>query len=195
MRRLLLATRNAHKLAEARAILAAASVAVVGADEAGLPDVAETGTTFEENALIKARAGFAHTGLPTLADDSGLCIRALNDAPGVYSARFAQQNGGYPAVFEVIQRRLGNASDRSAFFKCCIAFAAGAEHHFFTGEVHGRIAPEARGGKLFGYDPIFVPDGYAQTFGELDERVKNALSHRARALEKLVAFLARGAAG
>lgn len=193
MRKLLLATHNAHKLAEARAILAAALIEVVGAIEAGLPDVAETGATFEENALIKARAGFARTGLPTIADDSGLCIRALNDEPGVYSARFASRHGGYPAVFEVIRRRLSDAPDRSAFFKCCIALATGEdEHRFFIGETHGRIAEAPRGDKLFGYDPIFVPDGYAQTFGELDDRVKNVLSHRARALEKLVAFLMRG---
>lgn len=189
MRKILLATHNAHKLGEVRAILSRAAVEVIGAGEVGLPDTEETGATFEENALLKARAGFLRTGLPTLADDSGLCIRALNDAPGVHTARFAQQHGGYPAVFDVIQKMLGDAPDRRAFFKCCLALITEKEQHLFIGEAHGRISRHPRGDRLFGYDPIFVPDGYHQTFAELDESIKNSISHRARALEKLVSFL------
>ncbi len=188
--RLVLATQNAHKLAEVRAMLAPLGITVIGGGEAGLVDVPENGTTFAENALIKARAGFQQTGMPTLADDSGLCIAAMGDAPGIRSARFASEHGGYPAVFDVVQRLIGDNPDRSAYFMCCLALVTedGAEH-VFTGRVDGTIARTATGTHLFGYDPIFVPTGYDASFGALDEAVKNRISHRARAMCQLVDFL------
>lgn len=189
LNRLVLATQNAHKLAEVRAMLAPLGITVVGGAEVGLTDVPENGVTFEENALIKARAGFAQTGIPTLADDSGLCITAMGGEPGIKSARFASENGGYPAVFDVVQRLIGDSSDRSAYFCCCLALVTGeGEEHLFAGRVNGTIAPSPTGTHLFGYDPIFVPDGYDKSFGELDEKIKNSISHRACAMKKLVDF-------
>lgn len=187
---LVLASHNAHKLEEVRAILAPLGVSVIGAAEAGLSDINETGTTFRENALLKARAAFAQTGLPTLADDSGLCINALDGAPGLYSARFAQEHGGYPAVFDEVWKRMGNNPDRSAYFMCCMALVMAPDsEHVFIGKMTGSIAPRASGTHLFGYDPIFIPDGYTETCGVLDPEIKNKLSHRAKALEQLIAFL------
>ncbi len=188
--KLVLASHNAHKLEEVRAILAPLGVSVIGAAEAGLSDINETGTTFRENALLKARAAFAQTGLPTLADDSGLCINALDGAPGLYSARFAQEHGGYPAVFDEVWKRMGDTPDRSAYFMCCMALVTAPDsEHVFIGKMTGSIAPRASGTHLFGYDPIFIPDGYTETCGVLDPEIKNKLSHRAKALEQLIAFL------
>ncbi len=188
--KILLATHNAHKLEEARALLAPFGITVVGGDEVGLTDVAETGKTFVDNALLKAQAGFAQTGLPTLADDSGLCIAALGGAPGTHSARFAAEHGGYPAVFTEVQNRIGDNPDRSAYFECCLAFVTGdGPAHVFSGRVPGTIAREATGTHLFGYDPIFVPDGYTDSFGVLGNDVKNNLSHRARAMKLFMKFL------
>lgn len=188
--KLVLASHNAHKIEEVQAILSPLGITVIGATEAGLTDVEETGTTFEENALLKARAGYAQTGLPTLADDSGLCINALGGAPGLYSARFAQKHGGYPAVFNTVWEQMGDNPDRTAYFICCMALVTGPNsEHLFIGKMTGRIAPEASGIHLFGYDPIFIPDGYDVTCGVLDSDIKNKISHRAKALEKLLAYL------
>ena len=192
LNKIILASHNTHKLAEVQAILAPLGITVIGGDEAGLKDVEETGTTFEENALLKARAGYQQTGLPILADDSGLCISALDGQPGLHSARFAKEHGGYPAVFDEVWRRLKNKADWSAHFTCCIVLKTGpdsADEHIFIGQMPGKIAPQASGTHLFGYDPIFIPEGYTETCGVLDSKVKNSISHRAKALEKLVAFL------
>ena len=189
---IVLATHNAHKLAEFQAILAPLGFRVIGAEEAGLHEADETGTTFAENALLKARAAYRQVKMPVLADDSGLCITAMKGAPGIYSARFAAEHGGYPAVFEEVWRQIGNNPDRSAYFTCCLALIEGdtsADEHLFVGKMTGHIASEAKGTHLFGYDPIFVPDGYTKTCGELDSEIKNRISHRAHALEQLVAFL------
>ena len=191
MRKIVLATHNAHKLEEFRAIFAPLGIEVLGADDVGLTDVEEDGTTFEENALLKAKNAYQQLGLPVLADDSGLCIRALNDGPGLYSARFAKENGGYPAVFQAVWDKMGDNPDRSAYFKCCIAFVTGPEEtdeYIFTGKMTGRISDKAKGTHLFGYDPIFIPDGYNQTCGELEPEIKNKISHRANATKKLIAF-------
>lgn len=190
IKRLLLATHNPHKLQEVREMLAPLGIEVVSAADAALKDVAETGITFEENALLKARAGFEATGLPTLADDSGLCIRAFGDAPGIFSARFAAENGGYPKVFQVIEERLKGASTRAAFFRCCLAFVneTGAAF-FFNGRVEGEIVSTPEGLGAFGYDPVFKPEGYQHTFGVLPSEVKNTLSHRGRAMAAFRAFL------
>ena len=189
---IVLATHNAHKLEEVQAILAPLGFRVIGADEAGLQETDETGTTFAENALLKARSAYRQLKMPVLADDSGLSILAMNGAPGIYSARFASEHGGYPAVFEEVWKQIGSNPDRSAYFTCCLALVEGdtpADEHLFTGKMTGKIAHEAKGTHLFGYDPIFVPDGYTNTCGELDPVIKNKISHRARALEQLVAFL------
>ena len=192
MHKIVIATHNIHKLEEFRAIFAPLGIEVLGGDEVGLKDVEETGTTFEENALLKARHAYQQIGIPVLADDSGLCIKALNDAPGLYSARFAKENGGYPAVFQAVWNKMGDNPDRSAYFKCCIAFVTGpkeTDEHIFIGKMTGRISDKATGTHLFGYDPIFIPDGYDKTCGELEPEIKNKISHRANATTKLIAFL------
>lgn len=190
--KLVLATHNRHKLEEVRAILEPLNITVLGGDEVALADVPETGTTFQENALLKARAAYRQLNIPVLADDSGLCIRALGDGPGLHSARFAQAHGGYPAVFNAIWQQLASHTDKSAYFICCMALVTGptqADEHLFIGKMTGRISNQAQGIHLFGYDPIFIPDGYTQTCGELSPEIKNKISHRAHALEQLTNFL------
>ena len=192
IKKIVLATHNAHKLAEVRAILAPLGVEVMGGDDVGLKDIEETGTTFEENARLKARAAYAQIKMPVLADDSGLCITALNGEPGLYSARFAKEYGGYPAVFDEVWARLKPFSDWSAYFMCLMVLKTGPkpdDEHLFIGKMTGKIAPQASGTHLFGYDPIFIPDGYTDTCGVLEPEIKNRISHRAQALEGLVRFL------
>ena len=192
MRKLILATHNKHKLEEVRDILSPLGIDVIGGDEVGLKDVSETGTTFAENALLKAQMAYEQIRVPVLADDSGLCITAMNNEPGLYSARFAKEHGGYPAVFQEVWKRMGNNPDRSAYFMCAMALVVGPESknaYSFSGRMNGQIADKASGTHLFGYDPIFIPDGYCETCGVLDPSVKNKISHRAQALKQLVAFL------
>ena len=181
--RLLLATRNAHKLAEIRAMLP--GVDLVGTDAfPGVPDPAETGATFEENARIKAEAWRDATGLPALADDSGLEVEALGGAPGVLSARYAGTHGDTAANNAKLLRALEGvpAERRGARFVCALALALpGGATRTLRGECRGRIVEAGRGAGGFGYDPLFVPEGEALTFGELPVETKARLSHRARA--------------
>ncbi len=182
--KLVFATKNRGKLAEARAIL--------GHDVTGgeaLPEVDETGATFEENALLKARSAFAATGLPALADDSGLEVDALGGRPGVASARY-----GGPGLDDAGRRKkllqeMTGRSDRRARFVCAIAYVAAGVEKVARGTCEGRLLDEERGTGGFGYDPLFVPDGYEQSFGELSSEVKNRLSHRAKALAIARAWL------
>ena len=194
MDKLILATHNAHKLEEVRAILAPLNIRVLGAADVGLQDVPETGTTFQENALLKARAAYAQIKMPVLADDSGLCIAAMGGRPGLYSARFAKEHGGYPAVFDEVWKQMGDNPDRSAYFICCMALVLGErqeDYRLFIGKMTGKIDNHASGTHLFGYDPIFIPDGYSETCGVLEPAVKNRISHRAKALAALAAYLER----
>ncbi len=192
MRSFVFASHNKHKLMEAEAILSPLGISLKSADEAGVPDIEETGTTFAENALLKARHAFRVTGLPSLADDSGLCVLALNDAPGLHSARFAALHGGYPAVFDELNRLLGQQADRRACFKCTMALVWGegpAFEKIFEGRIDGTLAHKAQGFCGFGYDPLFVPEGADRTLALFSEDEKNKISHRFQALEKLVDFL------
>jgi XTP/dITP diphosphohydrolase len=155
-------------------------------------DTPETGTNLHENALIKARAGaalFPHATV--LADDSGLEVDALGGAPGVYSARYAGPEKSDQRNMEKLLHELRHATDRSAQFRTVLALIANGQEHVFEGIVRGTIISEQRGSQGFGYDPVFVPNGHTQTFAEITATEKNAISHRARALEKLVAFLAQ----
>ncbi len=184
------ASHNAHKLEEVQRILQPLNIRLIDSATARLPDVIETGKTFKENAVLKAVEGFKQTKMPVLADDSGLCISALNEAPGVYSARFAAKHGGYPAVFNVLNEQLKDNPDRKAHYVCVIALAMSeTQVYTFEGELHGTLAltPEGTGG--FGYDPFFIPDGYHQTLGCISAEEKNKISHRAKALKKLFEFL------
>jgi XTP/dITP diphosphohydrolase len=190
-----LATRNEAKLRELSRILGA-EVRLHGLGEfPGAPEVAETGATFEENALLKARAIAAYTGLPAVADDSGLCVDALNGMPGVLSARWAGQHGADQANLDLVLAQVGDVPDErlGARFVCAAALAVPAQQQLrewvVTGEVAGRLIRVPRGSGGFGYDPIFVPDGFSQTTAEMTPEAKDAISHRGRAFRALVPFI------
>ncbi len=194
--RLVLATANPHKLVELTRILAASDVPVelVGLDQfPGAPDVAETGATFAENALLKAVAIAAFTGLPSVADDSGICADALSGMPGVLSARWSGRHGDDAANLRLLIDQLTDVPDerRSAHFACSAALALPAGQQFVSeGRVQGRLIREPRGTSGFGYDPIFVPDGESRTTAELSAAEKDAISHRGRAFAGLVPVIA-----
>lgn len=190
--RLVLATRNPHKVVELRAILAGAGLAVdlIGADRfPEVPETKETGVTFVENALLKAHALADATGLPAVADDSGLCVDVLGGAPGVFSARWAGRHGDDQANLELVLAQLTDVGDahRAAHFACAAALALpdGTER-VAEGTLRGtlRHAPAGAGG--FGYDPILQPDGWSRTCAELSPDEKNAISHRGAAFRALV---------
>ena len=186
---LIVASHNRGKVREIKALLGPHGIEPVGASELGLPEPEETGLTFAANAELKARAA-ADTGKhPALADDSGLWVNALNGDPGIYSARWAGPTKDFSVAMARVERELleKKAHDFSAKFVCALSLAMPhGEMKTFEGEVHGRLTFPPRGALGFGYDPIFIPDGGEQTFGEIDPRVKNAMSHRARAFEKLL---------
>ncbi len=188
---LIIATRNAGKLREFRDLLAAASE-VSGLDAfPALPPIAETGTTFEANALLKARAVRAVTGGWVVADDSGLCVDALDGAPGVHSARYA---GAGASDADNIAKLLAALRDvpparRTARFVCALALVADAEAVCFTGVCRGALAQAPRGRAGFGYDPLFMPEGETRVFAEMTASEKARHSHRARAAEALVSYL------
>src|SRR5579859_4084238 len=189
---LVLATRNEGKLRELARILGA-DVKLVGLDAfPGAPDVPETGATFEANALLKARAIAAYTGLPAVADDSGLCVDALNGMPGVLSARWAGQHGADQANLNLVLAQIADVPDGrlGARFVCAAALAdpAGGET-VVTGEVAGRLVRVPRGTGGFGYDPIFVPTGFDVTTAEMTPEAKDAISHRGRAFRALAPYI------
>ena len=214
-----LATRNAAKLRELARILGAedpasqdggAQIRLVGLDEfPGAPDVPETGATFEENALLKARAIADYTGLPAVADDSGLCVDALNGMPGVLSARWAGGHGDDQANLELVLSQVADVPDtrRGARFVCAAALVTpgalpipggttppgppGTREWVVIGQVEGRLIRAPRGSGGFGYDPIFLPDGFGQTTAEMTAEAKDAISHRGRAFRALTPFISR----
>jgi XTP/dITP diphosphohydrolase len=188
--RILLASRNAKKLAELRRILAPAlpGVEVVGLDDVpAYEEVPETGATFAENALIKAREGHRHTGLPTAADDSGLTVDALNGMPGVLSARWAGRHGDDGANLRLVLDQVGDVPDDrlGAAFVCAVAYVDGDGEIVTEGRMPGRLVREPRGTNGFGYDPIFVANGHDRTSAELSVAEKDGISHRGQALRAL----------
>ena len=190
---LVLASRNPHKLAELQAYLTPHQVAI-SLPPADLPDIEETGTTFEANALLKANTTAQATGLPALADDSGLCVWALDGQPGIYSARWAGPGQDYSHAFQRIEdglQQAGQPANRSASFICTLAlcFPDQRPPHVFEGRIDGAIISSPRGPLDFGYDPIFVPEGYQQTFAEMPATEKQAISHRTQALQQFVAAI------
>lgn len=193
--RLVLATHNPGKLTEIAELVAPYGVRVLGAGEAGIPEPEETGTSFAENAALKARAAARATGLPALADDSGLCVTALDGAPGIYSARLAGPAKDFDAAMQAVNARLDDAAadDRSAAFVCvlCLAWPDGREQ-VFEGRVAGTLVWPPRGERGFGYDPMFQPEGHDLTFGEMEPAAKHGMSHRARAFARLVAAIFGG---
>jgi XTP/dITP diphosphohydrolase len=199
--RIILATRNPAKMAELRRILAAAEVGVgvSGLDEfPGLPEVAGTGRTFTENALLKARAVAAASGLSTVADDSGLCVDALNGMPGVLSARWSGRHGDDEANLRLVLGQLADvpAARRGAHFTCAAALVLpSGDEHVTEGSVYGRLTDSPRGTGGFGYDPIFVPDGFEVTSAQMGPDEKDKISHRGRALRALAPVIAALFAG
>ncbi|MDQ3579913.1 MAG: RdgB/HAM1 family non-canonical purine NTP pyrophosphatase [Actinomycetota bacterium] len=196
MTRVLLASRNAKKLAELRRILVTENVdgiEIVGLDDlAPFPDAPETGATFEENALAKAQDAARATGLPAIADDSGLAVDALNGMPGVLSARWSGEHGDDEANLDLVLAQLADVPDdrRGAAFVCAIALVTpDAPETTLRGEWRGTLLRARRGTNGFGYDPIFVPDGESRTSAELAPEAKDAMSHRGQALRLLVPHL------
>ncbi|HYL33341.1 MAG TPA: RdgB/HAM1 family non-canonical purine NTP pyrophosphatase [Stellaceae bacterium] len=186
--RLAIATHNPGKLVEIAELLRPYGVETIGAAALGLAEPAETGTTFETNAELKALAAARASGLPALADDSGLEVTALDGAPGIYSARWAGPKKDFAAAMARVERELAGRGDRRAMFVAVLALAWPDGHvELFRGEVGGTLVFPPRGTHGFGYDPIFVPEGGKETFGEMAPAAKHAISHRARAFAKLVA--------
>lgn len=166
------------------------SIQIVTLEEIGCTeDIAETGTTLEENAIIKANYVTEKYGLPCFADDTGLEIEALNGEPGVFSARYAGEDKDAHKNMDLVLQKLSSVNNRKAQFKTVIALNINNEQHLFTGIVEGEIRKEKTGTNGFGYDPIFEPENLGKTFAEMTISEKNHLSHRGRAVEKLVAFL------
>ncbi len=194
-KRLLVATHNAGKLEEMKALFAPFGVEVVGAKEMNLPEPEETGTTFVENARIKAHAAAKATGLPALSDDSGIEVDALDKAPGVYTADWSETPNGRDFVMAMTKTHdllvaKGAPEPWTARF-CCTLVLAWPDGHdeVFPGVMEGKVVWPMRGDQGHGYDPIFVPEGYEITFGEMDRWEKNKISHRADAFRKLTGAL------
>jgi XTP/dITP diphosphohydrolase len=197
---IVLATRNEGKIRELARILTSSDVKVIGlAAYPDAPDVPETGATFEENALLKGRAIAAHTGLPSVADDSGLCVDALNGMPGVLSARWAGRHGDDEANLELVLAQVSDVPDgrRGARFVCAAALVVPMQgldgvsftEYVVTGEVDGVLTREPRGTGGFGYDPIFLPTGHDVTTAEMAPEEKDAISHRGKAFRAIAPFI------
>jgi XTP/dITP diphosphohydrolase len=185
--KLVIATHNNGKLVEMADLLRPYGLEAVSASALGLPEPDETGLSFEENAAIKAHAAAAASKLPALADDSGLVVAGLGGAPGIYSARWAVMKDFAPAMARV-ERELGNNPDRHAYFVAVLALAwPDGQLETFRGEVHGSVTFPPRGTLGFGYDPIFLPQGMSETFGELDGERRMRVSHRTVAFRQLAA--------
>ncbi len=195
--KLVLATHNLHKREELRQILRAElgnSIEVLTLDDIHphIGDIEETGATLEENAMIKARAVYEITKLPTVADDTGLEVAALDGAPGVYSARYSGEHATYESNVSKLLHAMQEKNDRSAKFSTVIAYIDEQNNeHLFRGEIEGMIATEPRGTNGFGYDPIFIPteNTSGKSFAEMTDEEKNAISHRGRALRAFIRYL------
>jgi XTP/dITP diphosphohydrolase len=196
--KLVIATHNAGKLREIAALVAALGISTVGAEELGLPEPEEIGNSFADNADLKAREAADLSGLPALADDSGLCVDALHGRPGIFSARWAEDAEGnrdwmraMERVWREVQAEEPDEPAPAAHFMCSLAIAwpNDGQTETFDGRVDGILVWPPRGDRGFGYDPMFVPVGYEQTFGELEPELKHSISHRADAFRKLVEAL------
>jgi XTP/dITP diphosphohydrolase len=185
--RLILATHNKGKVREFAALLEFHVKTILASGDLGLPEPAETGTTFAANAILKAHAAAKAAANVALADDSGLCVTALGGAPGIYSARWAGPGKDFDVAMQRVNDELGGATDRSAAFVCVLALAWPDGHvETVEGRVEGRIVWPPRGDLGMGYDPIFVPAGRSQTFAEIPAAEKGALSHRGKAARELI---------
>lgn len=187
--KLIFATNNAHKLAEVQAVLGEGYELVTPRQMGITEEIPETAATLEGNARQKARYLYERTGLDCFADDTGLEVDALDGAPGVHSARYATDGHDFEANTRLLLHNMEGKEDRRARFRTAIILIEGGEEHLFEGRVEGEITCEPAGCGGFGYDPVFRPEGYEQTFAEMSADEKNAISHRARAVAKLVEYL------
>jgi len=186
--KLVIASHNAGKVREIGDLIRPFGVSVVSASELDLAEPVEDGATFQANAIIKAKAATTASGLPALADDSGLAITALGGAPGIYSARWAGADKDFNAAMAKVEQELGDATDRSAAFICALTLACpDGRTETFEGRIDGVLVWPPRGSRGFGYDPIFQAEGSDITFGEMDPVEKHSISHRAKAFADLVA--------
>jgi XTP/dITP diphosphohydrolase len=190
MKTLVFATNNQHKLNEVQEMVGSNFKLQSLKDIGCVADIPETGITFEENASQKSRYIFDHFQMDCFSDDSGLEIDALNDEPGVYSAHYSGSRDT-EANMQLVLEKLGNNEHRAARFRCVISLILNGEEYFFEGSVEGSIATGRSGKAGFGYDPIFKPEGFDQTFSEMTGEEKNKISHRGKAMAKLVAFLSK----
>lgn len=190
MRKLVFATNNAHKLEEIRAILGD-RIEILSLNDINChADIPETADTLQGNAALKAQYIYENYGLDCFADDTGLEVEALNGAPGIYSARYAGGEGhDSEANMKKLLSEMQDKENRNARFRTVICLIEGGKEHFFEGIVNGSIILERKGGAGFGYDPIFMPDGYSETFAEMGNDEKNKISHRARAVQKLCEYI------
>ncbi len=184
-KKIVLATHNIGKVKEMQTMLDPFGITVFSADDLKLSEPEENGKTFVENAKIKALCAAKEANMPALADDSGLCVHALDNRPGIYSARYNEpKKNGFMYAMEKLNEELGDQKDRSAHFSCAIVIAwPDGQTEEFEGKVNGTLCWPPKGEKGFGYDPMFVPDGYQLSFAELPAEEKNKISHRARALK------------
>lgn len=189
---LCLATNNVHKVEELQSMLGKTFEIKTLKDIGCVEDIEETGTTFRENSMIKAGYVFRKYGMNVLADDSGLEVNALGGRPGVYSARYAGEPSDATANNLKLIKELEGATDRTARFRTVITLILNGETHTFDGEVSGRIKDSFGGESGFGYNPVFIPDGFEQTFHEMTFEQRSRLNHRGRAMEKVLEFLKRG---
>lgn len=187
--KLIFATHNKNKLKEVKSLMPH-TIELLSLDEINFnTEIEETSETIEGNALLKARTIYKTTGINCFADDSGLLVEALNGAPGVYSARYAGEQKNDHDNMHKLLHELNNKTNRRAHFKTVMALIIDGKEYVFEGKIEGKIISEKFGTNGFGYDPVFVPDGYHETFAQLDSETKNKISHRARALQKMLEFL------
>lgn len=190
--KILFASHNAGKIAEIKNMLAPLKINVISALDVSLPDVEETGKTFAENSLLKSQTIAKELGIPCIADDSGLCVDALNGAPGVYSARYAPNRDFDKGIDKLLtEMKQSDDKSRKAHFSCVVSLAyPDGSYKLFEGRVDGTIAFERMDGQEgFGYDPVFVPDGYDCSFAQMSKEEKNKISHRGRAMQKFKEYL------
>ena len=189
--KIVLASSNKNKIREIKQIFSPLNIDIIGMNEiADIPDIEETGNSYYENALIKVKAVSKYTDLPIMSDDSGLEVKALDNMPGIYSARFAEKEGGYiPAMKKIIEICKEKQEFDAKFICCIVLYNLEKEPLSFMGIVHGKITTEVHEGNGFGYDPFFISDELEKTFAEYPAEIKNKYSHRAKALEKMINYL------
>ena len=185
--KLIIASHNLGKVIEIKKLLLPFSTDVISAGYLNLPEPVEDGQTFKDNAKIKAQAAALASGLPALADDSGLCVHKLNDEPGIYSARWAGPDKNFDVAMRKVQEKLKKFDDKSAHFTCALALCWPDGHtEIFEGKVFGNLIWPPRGKKGFGYDPIFIANDMSLSFAEMQPEAKHAISHRAQAFKKMM---------